>query len=76
MYSDTADSAAHPREFLDQPAFKEAAALLAADTVPLKTVLQYALGTNWELACAALSRLARVPTAPRPAAACWQPSTG
>ena len=57
VFSPTADSAAHPREFEDQPAFREAAALLAADAVPLKTVVQYALGSNWELACAALCAL-------------------
>ncbi|MGO9547827.1 MAG: AAA family ATPase [Rhodomicrobium sp.] len=53
-----AENAAHPREFLDQPSFQEAATLLRADDVPLKTVMQYVLGTNWALACAALFALA------------------
>lgn len=54
----SADNAAHPREFLDEPSFREAAALLGGEAVPLKTVLQYALGVNWGLSCAALAALA------------------
>jgi ATP-dependent Clp protease ATP-binding subunit ClpC len=54
----SADQAAHPREFLDEPSFQEAAALLKDDAVPLKTVLQYALGMNWGLSCAGLAALA------------------
>ena len=53
-----ADNAAHPREFLDQPSFQEAAALFKSESVPLKTVMQYALGANWGLSCAALAGLA------------------
>ncbi len=56
-----AENAAHPREFLDQPSFQEAAALLRDETVPLKTVMQYALGTNWGLSCVALAALASRP---------------
>ncbi len=56
-----AEDAAHPREFLDQPAFQEAAALLRSDAVPLKTVLQYAIGMNWGLSCAGLAALAGRP---------------
>ena len=53
-----AENAAHPREFLDQPSFQEAAALFKSEAVPLKTVMQYVLGANWGLSCAALSGLA------------------
>src|SRR5208337_3521665 len=56
-----AENAAHPREFLDEPSFQEAAGLLRSDTVPLKTVLQYVLGTNWGLSCAGLAALAERP---------------
>ncbi len=56
-----AEDASHPREFLDQPAFREAAALLGSDDVPLKTVLQYALGMNWGLSCAGLAALSARP---------------
>ncbi len=56
-----AEDAAHPREFLDQPAFQETAALLGSDAVPLKTVLQYALGLNWGLSCAGFAALAGRP---------------
>lgn len=56
-----ADNAAHPREFADQPTFQEAADLLAADTVSLKTVMQYVFGANWALCCAALAGLAKRP---------------
>ncbi|MGA9548029.1 MAG: hypothetical protein WBS14_10205, partial [Rhodomicrobium sp.] len=31
-----AENAAHPREFLDQPSFQEAAALFKSEVVPLK----------------------------------------
>jgi ATP-dependent Clp protease ATP-binding subunit ClpC len=48
---------AHPRELEDQAAFKEAARLLQDDQVGLDTVLQYALGANWALSCAALEAL-------------------
>ncbi len=60
-FTPCSESAAHPREFLDLPAFQEATALLGSDTVPLKTVLQYALGTNWGLSCAGLAALAARP---------------
>jgi hypothetical protein len=48
---------AHPRELNEQPAFLEAAALLADASVPLDTVLQYARGVNWALSCVALASL-------------------
>ncbi len=56
-----ADNASHPREFFDHPSFQEAAALLKAGDIPLKTVTQYALGSNWGLSCAALAALAGRP---------------
>ena len=52
-----AENAAHPREFLDQPSFQEAAGLLSGEDVPLKTVMQYALGSNWGLSCTGLAAL-------------------
>ncbi len=52
------ENAAHPRELQDQPSFQEAAALFRSDAVPMKTVMQYALGANWALSCVALSGLA------------------
>jgi ATP-dependent Clp protease ATP-binding subunit ClpC len=58
QFAPVAENAAHPREFLDQPSFQEAAALFKSEAVPLKTVMQYVLGANWALSCAALSGLA------------------
>ncbi len=58
-FSLDAEDAAHPREFTDQLEFQEAVALLASEAVPLKTVLQYALGTNWALSCVGLAALAQ-----------------
>ncbi len=52
-----ADNAAHPREFYDDADFKQAVSMLANAAVPLKTVSQYALGTNWGLSCAAFAAL-------------------
>ena len=65
VFSPTTHSAAHPRELSEQPQFLEAVALLKAPGVPLDTVLQYALGANWALACAALAALKQRPTAGR-----------
>ncbi len=59
--SPAAENAAHPREFLDQAAFQEAVALFGGEAVPLKTLLQYALGTNWALSCTGLAALAGRP---------------
>jgi ATP-dependent Clp protease ATP-binding subunit ClpC len=53
-----ADSASHPREFAGHASFQEAVSLLKGEDVPLKIVLQYALGTNWALSCVALAALA------------------
>ncbi len=58
QFVSVAEDAAHPREFLDQPSFHEAAALFEAEAVPPKTVMQYVLGANWGLSCAALAGLA------------------
>lgn len=58
QYVSVAEDAAHPREFLDQPSFQEAAALFKSEAVSLKTVMQYVLGANWGLSCAALAGLA------------------
>ena len=52
-------SAAHPRELAEHPQFREAVRLLADPNVPMATVLQYALGANWALACAGLAALAQ-----------------
>ncbi len=59
VYAPLASNYAHPRELEDQPQFAEAAKLLADPAVPLDTVMQYALGANWPLACAGLAALAR-----------------
>jgi ATP-dependent Clp protease ATP-binding subunit ClpC len=50
---------AHPRELADQAAFKKAVNLLADYAVGLDTVVDYALGTDWPLACAGLATLAK-----------------
>ena len=57
VFGPTAHSAAHPRELAEQPQFLEAVALLKAPEVALDTVLQYAVGANWALGCAALAAL-------------------
>ncbi len=59
VYAPLASNLAHPRELEDQPQFREAVTLLADPEVPLDTVMQYALGANWPLACAALAALTR-----------------
>ena len=59
VFAPSASTAAHPREVSDQRTFQEAVALLVPDTVPLDTVLQYALGVNWGLGCVALAALQR-----------------
>ena len=57
VFSPLASNLAHPRELEDQPQFAEAVKLLEDPGVPLDTVMQYALGANWALACAALAAL-------------------
>src|SRR5262249_36772859 len=56
-----AESASHPRDFTGHASFRDAVSLLKSKDVPLKTVLQYALGTNWALSCVALAALAGRP---------------
>ncbi len=57
QFAPFASNSAHPRELAEQPSFKEAVSLLADNTVPLETVLQYAQGLSWTLACAAFAAL-------------------
>lgn len=57
IFAPFGSSAAHPRELAEHPQFREATRLLADAAVPLATVLQYAQGANWGLACAALAAL-------------------
>ena len=52
----TSESVAHPREFLDQSSFQEMVTLLGSEALPLKTLLQYALGTNWRFPAQGLPR--------------------
>ena len=59
VYAPLASNLAHPRELEDQPQFREAVTLLQDPEVPVETVMQYALGANWPLACAALAALKR-----------------
>ena len=59
VFSPLASNLAHPRELEDQPQFAEAVRLLEDPAVPLDTVMQYALGANWPLACAGLAALRR-----------------
>jgi ATP-dependent Clp protease ATP-binding subunit ClpC len=59
VFAPSASTAAHPRELREQKAFQDAAALLVPDAVPFDTVVQYALGANWGLACVALAALRR-----------------
>ena len=57
VFSPLASNLAHPRELEDQQQFAEAVKLLEDPGVPLDTVMQYALGANWPLACAGLAAL-------------------
>jgi ATP-dependent Clp protease ATP-binding subunit ClpC len=57
IFAPTANNAAHPRELTEQREFQEAVDLLKHDSVSLQVVLQYALGANSGLACAALAAL-------------------
>jgi ATP-dependent Clp protease ATP-binding subunit ClpC len=52
-----AESSAHPRDLLDNASFREAVAILEADSVPLKLVTDYVGGANWPLATAACAAL-------------------
>lgn len=59
QFAPFAGNSAHPRELIENAAFKEAVALLADSATPLETVLQYAQGLSWTLACAAFAALTR-----------------
>jgi ATP-dependent Clp protease ATP-binding subunit ClpC len=52
-----ATSSAHPRECTEHPAFQQATSLLLDESVPLDTVVQYALGINWMLGSVGLAAL-------------------
>jgi ATP-dependent Clp protease ATP-binding subunit ClpC len=54
-----AAASAHPRELREHPDFQAAVDLLADPAVTVDVVMQYALGGNWVLSCAALAALAR-----------------
>jgi ATP-dependent Clp protease ATP-binding subunit ClpC len=60
-FAPTTHTAAHPRDLAENKDFLEAVGLLRAESVPLDTVLQYALGANWGLASAALAALKERP---------------
>jgi ATP-dependent Clp protease ATP-binding subunit ClpC len=59
VFSPLASNYAHPRELEGQQDFAQAVRLLEDSAVSLETVMQYVTGTNWTLACAALSALAK-----------------
>ena len=59
QFSSFANNSAHPRELVENAPFKEAVALLADRATPLETVMQYAQGLSWTLACAAFAALAQ-----------------
>ncbi len=50
-------SLSHPAEFREQAEFKQGVQLLRSPDVPLQTVMQYAVGVNWQLNCVALAAL-------------------
>ncbi len=54
---DELDHTAHAREVSANAKFQEARRLLVDKAVPLETVRDYAVGTNWFFSCAALSAL-------------------
>ncbi len=56
-----AANSAHPSELRQHPDFKHGVTLLADPSIPLETVLQYALGGNWMLPCVALAAIAERP---------------
>ena len=51
------DASAHPRDLMSQPAFREAVAILRAESVPISTVTDYATGATWVLAAAGCAAL-------------------
>ena len=52
-----AGEASHFDEFVNEPEFKAAVALLADPELPVNTVQSYALGQKWVLSCAAFTAL-------------------
>jgi ATP-dependent Clp protease ATP-binding subunit ClpC len=61
VFAPLASNYAHPRELEGQQQFAEAVRQLEDLGVPLDTVMQYALGANWPLACVGLAALKRRP---------------
>src|SRR5262245_40944297 len=59
VFAPTVSNSAHPRELAEHPQFLQAVDLLIADGVSFHTVMQYAVGANWGLGCAALAALRR-----------------
>src|SRR5262249_35314321 len=59
IFSPGASNLAHPRELEDESAFAQAVALLQDAGGPLETVMRYANGANWALACVALAALGK-----------------
>ncbi len=57
VFAPTVSNSAHPRELGEQPQFLQAVDLLKAASVSFDTVMQYAIGANWGLGCAALAAL-------------------
>lgn len=56
-----ADNSSHPRDLIDRREFTDGVAILSAQETSLESIKQYALGTNWCVACIALAALARRP---------------
>jgi ATP-dependent Clp protease ATP-binding subunit ClpC len=54
-----AESSAHPRDLLDNAAFREAVAIFESEPVALKLVTDYVGGANWPLATAACAALVK-----------------
>jgi ATP-dependent Clp protease ATP-binding subunit ClpC len=50
---------AHPGEIAERPEFRQAVDILADPSVSAVTVIEYALGSNWPLACAAFAAAPR-----------------
>ena len=57
IYAPAVSTSMHPEELAQQREFREAVELLKPDTLALETVLQYATGASWALACAAIAAL-------------------
>ncbi|MGD0189914.1 MAG: AAA family ATPase [Rhizomicrobium sp.] len=62
------NSSAHPREMSSCPEFNEAVALFSEPGIALDVVVQYAIGTNVNLACAAFAALPEHPERDKPLA--------